>query len=156
MRLAWDADGSRHCSAVLVDTPLHCLMEVGDSACWMANWVVPIFKKGAHKVCSNCGCVSASLGKLIPGCWNGGSDLLLNLRSKRTNVVSVLVVEQWTCSLLLQGWSGVMGVCPSSLHVFCGLCFLGTSHWQETLGQTQSTLETLYISSGLLGRGTTG
>ncbi len=64
---------------------------------------------------------SASLGKFISGCWKGGSDRLLNLRSRRSNVDSILTMEQWTSSLPLQGFWVVMRVCPSSVHVFSGL-----------------------------------
>ncbi len=47
---------------------------------------------------------SASLRMLIPGCWKGGFKQLFNLRSRRSNVDFILVMEQWTISLPLQGY----------------------------------------------------
>jgi len=34
--------------------------------------------------------------KYTPGSWRGGSDQLPNLRFKRSSVIFILVVEQWT------------------------------------------------------------
>lgn len=61
---------------------------------------------------------SASTGKFILGCFKGGSDRVLNLRSRRS---SVLAVDQWTSSYPCRSVGGLMGVRPSSLHVSCGL-----------------------------------
>jgi len=87
-------------------------------------WWSPFLRKGTGGCApiireSHC---SASPGKFIPGCWKGGSGRLSNLSFSRNDVDSVLAVEQWTSSLPLHDcWGGGMKVCPSSLHVLCGL-----------------------------------
>jgi len=73
---------------------------------WQTGVGVTIFKNGDHRVCSNyCGITySASRGKLMPGCWKGGSDRWLNFRFKTNSAESVPVVELWTSSLPSQDY----------------------------------------------------
>lgn len=47
--------------------------------------------------------------KCTTGYWKGGSDRLFNLRSGRSQADFVLVMEQWTSSLHLQGCWGNHG-----------------------------------------------
>jgi len=74
---------------------------------WQTRVVVP--KRGAREcawtiVVSH---YSASRGKLMPGCWKGGSDRWSNLRFKTSSADSVPVVELWTSSLPSQDyWRG--------------------------------------------------
>ena len=70
--------------------------------------VVTFFKKGDRRVCSNYwGITLLSLPGFIPGCLKGGSGRLSNLNFRRSNMDSVLAVEQWTSSLPLLGCWGV-------------------------------------------------
>lgn len=60
---------------------------------------------------------SVSSGIFFPECWKRGSNRLLNMRCRRSHVNYILAVKHWNSSLLLHGCFGVMGLCPSSLHV---------------------------------------
>ena len=92
---------------------------VGGSTCGVADrGGGPHFQKGGPEGVlqlsrrSQC---SVSPGKFIPRCWKGGSGRLSNLKFRRSNVASVLAVEQWTSSLPLQGcWGRGMGVIQST------------------------------------------
>jgi len=90
---------------------------------------------------------SASPGKFIPGCWKGGSGRLSNF-SFRRNVDSVLAVERWTSSLLLQGcwgalwtWRRLMAVFPrESCGGYCG-------NWYEPFGPCTTNVRAVSIFS---------
>lgn len=101
----------------IIDMPLQSCMEDGKSAWGLVDWVVvPILKKGDQKVCSNC--------------WR---ITLLSLPGKAYGRVFQVVVkhqlqEEQCGSCSGHGNSGltlakllqvIMGVCISSVHVFC-------------------------------------
>ncbi|KAK7939602.1 hypothetical protein WMY93_002928 [Mugilogobius chulae] len=78
---------------------------------WQTGVVVPLFKKGDRRVCSNYRGIthSASPVKSTPGYWRGES----NLGFRRSSVVFVLVVEHWTSSTLSIECSRVHGSLPN-------------------------------------------
>ena len=68
---------------------------------WQIGVLVPLFKKGDRRVCSNYrGITLLSLpGKVYSGGnWRGGSIKYSNLVFRRNSVVFVLAEEQWTSS----------------------------------------------------------
>ncbi|KAI3361315.1 hypothetical protein L3Q82_013500 [Scortum barcoo] len=107
---------------------------------WQTGVVVPLFKKGDRRVCSNYrGITLLSLPRegLTPGYWrefeNSADSRTLGFR--RNNAVFVLVVEHWTSSIPSTGCLRVYGSLPNqstcalwiwrrhstvSLVVFCG------------------------------------
>ncbi|XP_051916968.1 uncharacterized protein LOC127597715 [Hippocampus zosterae] len=112
---------------------------------WQTGVVVPLFKKGDRRVCSNYrGITLLSLpGRYIQGCWRGGSVRKSSLRLRRSSVVFVPAVEQWTSSTPLAGFSRVCGNSPNqstcvlwtwrrrltvSLGESCGGCFVGMEY----------------------------
>lgn len=66
---------------------------------WTAM-VVPILKTVDPRMVCN---FSITL-LILPGALNRGSDQLLNFRFRRSSADSVLVIEQWNTSSLLQGY----------------------------------------------------
>ncbi|KAI3352347.1 hypothetical protein L3Q82_005319 [Scortum barcoo] len=119
-------------------------MEVGDSASgveWQTGVVVPLFKKGDRRVCSNYrGITLLSLpGKVYARVLERRIRPMVSrhLGFRRNNAVFVLVVEHWTSSIPSTGCLRVYGSLPNqstcalwiwrrhstvSLVVFCGEC----------------------------------
>ena len=91
---------------------------------------------------------SATPGKLTPGCWKGDSGRLLNLRFRRSNVDSVLDMEQWTSSLPLQGcWGGRATV---SLGGSCGGYWGSIGYrgcWYEPSGPCTTKVRAVFVFS---------
>ncbi|KAI3367581.1 hypothetical protein L3Q82_026423 [Scortum barcoo] len=109
---------------------------------WQTGVVVPLFKKGDRRVCSNYrgSHFSASLGRSTPGYWRGEfghADSRPSDSGGTMRFSVVLVVEHWTSSIPSTGCLRVYGSLPNqstcalwiwrrhstvSLVVFCGGC----------------------------------
>ena len=89
-----------HCGGVVADTPIQWGGGRGGRGQYLwrgrLGWWSPFSKRGSGGCAPTIGgshC-SASLAKFIPGCRKGGSSRLSNLNFRKSNVVSVLAVEQ--------------------------------------------------------------
>ena len=81
---------------------------------WQTGVVVPLFKKGDRRVCSNYrGITLLSLPGLFGGAGKEGLSDSRNLGFRRSNVVFVQVVEQWTSSTPSAGSLRVHGSLPN-------------------------------------------
>ena len=87
--------------------------------------VVPLIKKGDRKVCSNYQGITllSPPGKVYSRVPERKVRLLVEPQILGSNVVVILSMKQddnhitvYSC----EGTGGSMGVCPTSLHAFCG------------------------------------
>ncbi len=125
--------------AVLVDTTLHHCVAVGDSASGLADrGVVPLYKKGNRRVCSNYRgksySSSASRESLCQGTGEENSPI------RKNRAVFIPVVEHWTSSI---PFPGCMGVCPTNPRVL----------WIWRRHSTVSLLSSCGGCSGSMGTG---
>ncbi|KAI3363121.1 hypothetical protein L3Q82_011774 [Scortum barcoo] len=102
-------------------------MEVGDSTSGVANWVVvvPLFKKGDRRVCSNYRRDHTSQPPREGLRQGTGEERIRPIVDRPLDSGGTMRFSSWSWNsgpalYPPQGAGGFMGVCPTSPHVLCG------------------------------------
>ena len=101
----------------MVDKPLQHCLAIRDCAFGVATGaVVPLFKNGDQRVCSNQGITLLNLpGKIYSRVLEKRVRLLveLQIQEEQCNVVYILAMDHWTSSILSSGYGRGHGSLPN-------------------------------------------